>query len=258
MKLKKSKTPAAKKPVAAKKTPDKKPAVKKAVKPAKPATKPVLPAKSKAKTPVPVPAKNQGMAKPAMAAPAPVMAKIPSLKKDAKAAKELSKSSGKKAVESPTVEVSVKRPAKLFFIEVKPGSERVIKRGDKSLATPPPLDIQARRKDTATEETSEELVERIERELQHQSFFKHNALKPQMCTKCGINAVAERFTIDRELGYCLDCADILRLGATKEARRMEFNPVAKKEAEPGVAAADEGGEIEPPAEGDEEPIPDID
>jgi len=146
----------------------------------------------------------------------------------------------------------------------------VIKRGDKSLAAPAPVDVQARRKDAATEETAEELVERIERELQHQSFFKRNTLKPQMCTKCGIHVVAEKFTIDRELGYCSSCAEILRLGATKEARRMEFNPSMKKEGDAVAAVDGESAEIAPPigepdaaevaeaADVEEETIPDID
>ena len=191
------------------------------------------------------------MAKPAVPAKsAPVVAK-PLSKKEAKA---------KAAAEAPAPSAPVKRPAKLFFIEVKPGSERVIKRGDKSLATPAPLDIQARRKDTAAEETPEELGERIERELQHQSFFKRSTLKPQMCTKCGISVVIPRFTIDRELGYCEGCADILRLGATKEARRMEFT--VKKEGEEAAAAPADETEAAmaaaAAAEGDEESVPDID
>ncbi len=236
-KLKKApaKKPVAKQPVA------KKPPVKLA-----PSTKP------SAKTSAPAPAKNQALAKPMAATASAPVAKTTATKKSAKPAK---------ALEAAPPDSTVKRPAKLFFIEVKPGAERVIKRGDKSLAAPAPVDVQARRKDAATEETAEELVERIERELQHQSFFKRNTLKPQMCTKCGINAVAERFTIDRELGYCNSCAEILRLGATKEARRMEFNPSMKKEGE--GAAAEGEGEAAPIAEPEaseveEESVPDID
>ena len=143
--------------------------------------------------------------------------------------KSASKSKVEKAIEK---ELEIKKPTRLFFLEVKPGAERVIKRGDKTLASPAHLDIQARRKGTTADETPEELVERIERELEHQFFIRRNALRPQICTKCGFNVVADRFTIDRELGYCADCAVILRLGETKEARRMEFNTaVAKTESE---------------------------
>jgi hypothetical protein len=153
----------------------------------------------------------------------------------------------------PALDPSVKRPAKPFFLEVKPGVERVIKRGDKSAASPV-LDIQARRKGPAAEESSEELAERIERELQSQSFLKRNRMRPQLCTKCGINAVAPRFTIDRELGYCDPCAEILHLGETKEARRMEFNLALKKEeGADGEAAVDE---VEGPSPDEVEDIPD--
>jgi hypothetical protein len=160
-----------------------------------------------------------------------------------------------KGTAAPVADPNIKRPARPFFIEVKPGSERVIKRGDKSLAAPAPLDIQSRRKGTTADETPEELVERIERELEHQFFAKRNALKPQMCTKCGINVVAERFTIDRELGYCSECAEILRLGETKEARRMEFNPSVMK-SEPEAKPAPESGKDEE-EQGGEESVPEV-
>src|SRR5690606_13799497 len=101
-------------------------------------------------------------------------------------------------------------------------------RGDKS-AISQVIDLQARRKGPAAEETSDELAERIERELQSQSFLKRAPMRPQLCTKCGINAVTPRFTIDRELGYCEGCAEILHLGETKEARRMESSLAVKKE-----------------------------
>ena len=127
---------------------------------------------------------------------------------------------------------------KPFFVEVKPGVERVIKRGDKSAASQV-IDLQARRKGPATEESPEELAERIERELQSQSFLKRTPLRPQMCTKCGINEVTPRFTIDRELGYCELCAEILRLGETKEARRMEVSLAAKKDDTTEGAASEE-------------------
>src|SRR5690606_19630056 len=103
--------------------------------------------------------------------------------------------------------------------------------------------IQSRRKGASAEESPEELVERIERELEHQFFFRRGVLKPQMCTKCGINVVSERYMIDRELGYCEDCADILHLGETKEARRMEFS-LAKRDAETSNGNSEEGGDEE--------------
>lgn len=187
---------------------------------------------------------------PVKQAPAPkanVKPKAEKKEKPGKAAKVAGKADPKVPATAaadafPALDASFKRPAKPFFTEVKPGMERVIKRGDKS-APAPVIDIQARRKGPATEESAEELAERIERELQSQSFLKRNRTRSQMCTKCGINAVAPRFTIDRELAYCEICAEILHLGETKEAKRMELNLSSNK-------AEDEGS-----ANGDEETVP---
>jgi hypothetical protein len=275
----KAKTPL-KKPVAAKATKPAKSA--KSTKPAKP-TKAVKPLKAPAKK-APAPALKKAPAKAAVAksakpskpvkataAKAPVKevaavapakaAKIGKVEKVAKIEKVKAEKPSKadKAAKAaavapadafPALDPAVKRPAKPFFLEVKPGVERVIKRGDKSAASPV-LDIQARRKGPAAEESSEELAERIERELQSQSFLKRNRMRPQLCTKCGINAVSPRFTIDRELGYCDSCAEILHLGETKEARRMEFNLSLKKEDPEAEAAPIEG----PPADLEDEPLP---
>jgi len=241
-----------------KKTPAKKATLKK-----KPPTKVVV-KNSDGKKPVKTPAKVVVAAKSIAKPPVPVavksipVAKTPSAPKKETIAASKSKATSTKTAEVQAPDLLIKRPAKLFFIEVKPGAERVIKRGDKSLTTPASMDIQSRRKDTAAEETTEELGERIERELQHQSFFKRSTLKPQMCTKCGVSVVAPRFTIDRELGYCDGCAEILRLGATKEARRMEFNPSVKKENDDIVPPDEAAVAMEAAGEGDEETVPDID
>jgi hypothetical protein len=140
-----------------------------------------------------------------------------------------------------------KKPVKAFFHEVQPGAERIIKRGDKGAVAVAPVDLQNRRKGGG-EESPEELVERIERELEHQHIFKRNVLRPQLCTKCGINVVSDRFTIDKELGYCDDCAEILHLGETKEARKIDFHPSLMKKGEEGGGDGESEEEEEgPPA-----------
>ena len=271
----------AKKPVAKATKPAKKPAAKpvkapaksaKPVKPAKPvkAAKPSKPVKAAkpapAKAPVKKPVAPAPKAKvapkeiPVKAVKAPVVKetpapviKAPKVKapgKESKKAESAKAAAAAPADAFPALDPAIKRPSKPFFLEVKPGVERVIKRGDKSAASPV-LDIQARRKGPAAEESSEELAERIERELQSQSFLKRNRMRPQLCTKCGINAVSPRFTIDRELGYCDGCAEILHLGETKEARRMEFNLALKKEE-----GAEEGDEPEGPSPDEVEDVPD--
>jgi hypothetical protein len=263
MPLKKPKKTAAKKAAKAKPAPAKAPKKAPAKKPA-PAKKAAVVKKTAAKAkpaakPAPKPAPAIG--KKAAAKPAPKAAPVVEKKaaapaKDAPAAKPVKPAKGAKEPKpAPVVETipalaDVKRPAKPFFMEVKPGVERVIKRGDKTAASQA-IDLQARRKGPTAEESPEELAERIERELQSQSFMRRTPMRKQMCTKCGINAVTPRFTIDRELGYCDSCAEILRLGETKEAKRMEFSLAAKKED--GEEAAEP--EVGPTEEGEEEAVP---
>ncbi len=251
--------PATKAPAKSKAKPVAKPSVKAPAKPVvKPAVKPV--AKAAVKPVAKAAGKIEKVEKAVAEITAPKIAKIEKAEKAAKVPKVKGEAKSKDAAKAaapldafPALDANVKRPAKPFFLEVKPGVERVIKRGDKS-AVSQVIDLQARRKGPAAEETSDELAERIERELQSQSFLKRAPMRPQMCTKCGINAVTPRFTIDRELGYCESCAEILHLGETKEARRMEFNLAVKKEEiappSPDEIAAEE-------AEGDEEAVPDL-
>jgi hypothetical protein len=277
--LKKTTKTAAKKTAKAKPAPKKAPAKKAApAKPVKtaaakkpaPAKKSAAPAKSAGTTHASSKAKAAPAKKPVAPTPASTKAKAaPAKETPAKSAGTTHASSAKPAKEAPVAKTKgakepkaapvvesipaladVKRPAKPFFMEVKPGVERVIKRGDKTAASQA-IDLQARRKGPTAEETPEELAERIERELQSQSFLRRTPMRRQMCTKCGINAVVPRFTIDRELGYCDSCAEILRLGETKEAKRMEFSLAPKKEE------GEEGGEPEGPTaeEAEEEAVP---
>ncbi len=159
---------------------------------------------------------------------------VPKAVKAAKAA-EANLAKGKK--EKPDAAAPVKKPMRSFFHEVSPDAERVIKRGEKTTLSTLPIDVQNRRRGASTEESPEELVERIEKELENQHIFKRNVLRPQLCTKCGLNVVSERFTIDKELGYCTDCAEILHLGETKEARKMDFLPALPKKD--GAAAGED-------------------
>jgi hypothetical protein len=227
----------------------------------KPAAKPTVKAVVKAVAPAKVekvakvtakvePKKADKAAKPAVVATAPkVEPKLSAKAAKAEAkAKEAAAKAAAPADAFPALDPNVKRPAKPFFMEVKPGVERVIKRGDKS-AVSQVIDLQARRKGPAAEETSDELAERIERELQSQSFLKRARMRPQMCTKCGINAVTPRFTIDRELGYCEICAEILHLGETKEARRMELSLAVKKDDDE-IAGPEDG----PPEEAEDDAV----
>ena len=278
--------PAKKKPEAPKKVQDAAPVKGKDAKPAK-AT---VPAKAAAasKPPAPATAKAIKPPKPPAAPKAPKAPKVPKLPPAKgpmeKAQRSLAATAARAAAKDKVppskalsavkdavakqqlknlpadVKVAPKKVSKAFFHEVAAGAERIIKRGDKTTASPIPADIQNRRRGSGGEESPEELVERIERELEHQHIFKRNMLRPQLCTKCGINQVSERFTIDKELGYCDDCAEILHLGETKEARKIDFHPsLMKKDGEPaaeGEAEEDEDEDDEkgPPAG----PVPEVD
>jgi len=267
-KLEKAAAPAAAKggPVKAVAAPAKPPAAAKAVKPPKPPKPPPAPKVPRVKkTPVvlgPMEKAQRSLA--ATAARAAAKDKVPPTKAlaafkeaQAKAAAKIYPTAAIEAKAAAAAASSPKKSSKVFFHEVQPGAERIIKRGDKTTATPIPADVQNRRRGGGGEESPEELVERIERELENQHIFKRNMLRPQLCTKCGINQVSERFTIDKELGYCDDCAEILHLGETKEARKIDFHPsLMKKDGEPAAGPeAEEEDEAEDPPAG---PVPEID
>lgn len=121
-------------------------------------------------------------------------------------------------------------PKNLFFREVPEGAERVIRRGDKEAAIAAlGSDKLSRNKDLSKDESPEELIERIAKELDEQHIFKRGALGPPICTKCGVAPAVEKFTIDKELAYCAECAELLHLGETKEARKLDYPSLFQKE-----------------------------
>ena len=130
----------------------------------------------------------------------------------------------------PFRELSPQELRKLFFKEVPVGAERIIKHGDKN-ALVAALGSEKKNRENALvkEESPEELVERIAKELDEQRVFKRGVLGPPRCTKCGINPAVEEFTIDRELAYCPDCAILLHLGETKEARKLDYPSLLQKD-----------------------------
>ena len=79
-----------------------------------------------------------------------------------------------------------------------------------------------RKRSSKSDETMDELIARIARELEDESANTMSALKNRKCTKCAIMPVDQRYIIDKDLGYCEECADILHLGESKEARKMDY------------------------------------
>jgi hypothetical protein len=88
-----------------------------------------------------------------------------------------------------------------------------------------------RAKERMGSETQEELEARIARELDADNNYYDGIESYQACTKCGVMPVSEYFRIDRNLGFCEDCADLLRLGTSKEAKAFEFGLGSNRPAE---------------------------
>ena len=119
----------------------------------------------------------------------------------------------------------VKRLSKtIMFIKVDETEDRSNKKKMsselKSLEMKPTSSI--RHKASLAEETQEELTERILKELEEQNMIFEREASTQMCTRCNRNLVSPEFWVDKHLGYCEECAAILKLGQSKEARKVEY------------------------------------
>ncbi len=243
----------AKKPVVKKEAPAKKEPAK-AVKaaPAKaPAAKPA-PAKAEVSK-KPVPAKKVEpavVAAPAKEVKAPAKAPAPQpkpvekevvkepvkepVKETVKEVPEVKVSVNEKAVEKKAVVKSDypysvlldgKKPCKfIMFVEIDEQEERANKKKVtsemKNLEKKPTSAI--RHKISLAEETQEELTERILKELEEQNAAFTREAATQICTRCNKNLVSPEFWVDKHLGYCEECAAILHLGQSKEARKVEY------------------------------------
>ncbi len=118
-----------------------------------------------------------------------------------------------------------KKPCKfIMFIEIDEQEERANKKKVtsemKSLEKKPTSAI--RHKISLAEETQEELTERILKELEEQNAAFTREAATQICTRCNKNLVSPEFWVDKHLGYCEECAAILHLGQSKEARKVEY------------------------------------
>lgn len=79
-----------------------------------------------------------------------------------------------------------------------------------------------RHRASLAEETPEELYARVVQELQEENLRLTKECSNQLCTKCCRNPVAPEFRVDKDLGYCEECAEILGLGRSKEARHLNY------------------------------------
>lgn len=208
------------------------------------------PAKKVAPKPAPVKAAKPVQAKPAKAQPKQV--EKPEVKPDVKADKAPKAAKAKNTkpvevienveqpVETPVVEKKsknapdyayavllqgVKRLSKtIMFVKVDESEDRSNKKkmssDVKNLDMKPTSAI--RHKSSLAEETQEELTERILKELEEQNKMFEREAATQMCTRCNRNLVSPEFWVDKHLGFCEECAAILKLGQSKEARKVEY------------------------------------
>jgi len=63
---------------------------------------------------------------------------------------------------------------------------------------------------------SKNLVELLSQQLELENRTYFEGCEGQICVKCNVNYVDQKFYVDKSLGYCTDCAALLGLGQSKE------------------------------------------
>ena len=63
---------------------------------------------------------------------------------------------------------------------------------------------------------SKNLVELLSQQLEFENKTYFEGCEGQICTKCNVNNVDQKYYVDKSLGYCTDCAMLLGLGQSKE------------------------------------------
>lgn len=139
------------------------------------------------------------------------------------------------AVNIAEVPVSKKTTKSSFIYEINEAEERLNKKKYTEIKPAETLTRAIRSSDRRGEESQEEMEARIARLLQEDDRANYDPDHVQYCTKCGIFPVAEMYVIDRNLGFCDDCAMLLRLGETKEAKTFEFGLGNQEEPEEDAA-----------------------
>ncbi|MCK9181355.1 MAG: hypothetical protein M0P13_00545 [Fibrobacteraceae bacterium] len=217
------------------------------VKAKKSAAKPVSDNSKKSKQEKKVPVKNsKAETKPLKVHDLPSASPVPESSKNSKQAKP------EKIQEEPDDAVLLAKGAKLskvaFFMEVDEQEDRVNKKkvsADMKGVEKPTLPM--RRKASLAEETPEELYARVIAELEEENQSLNNELSRQICVKCCKNLVSPEYRVDKDLGYCEECAEILGLGHTKEARHLDYQM--------GLMGGDSLDEDRPDDDFDEQPTP---
>lgn len=230
--------------------------------PAKPVAKPV--AKAAPAKPAPKAAPAKPAAKPVVkAAPAakPVAKEKPVMVKPLpKVVEKVEKHEKVEIKEVKVAETSIllktyKLVRTPFFFEVIEAEDRNNKKKYSSDAkVPEKPTICVRNRSSLVEETPEELIERLAQELEEENFGMMREFGSQLCTKCGVAHVSMEFRVDKDLGYCEECAEILRLGQSKEARKSDYQ-MSLQRRDP--LATDEEGETEEGGTVDDEELEEL-
>ncbi len=63
---------------------------------------------------------------------------------------------------------------------------------------------------------SKNLVELLSQQLEFENRTYFEGCEGQICVKCNVNNVDQKYYVDKSLGYCTDCALLLGLGQSKE------------------------------------------
>jgi hypothetical protein len=154
-------------------------------------TKKTAPKKAAAKTPKPATAK----------APKPAVAKVPKSAVAPKPAQPKSESSlmveGTKFLKVP------------FFVDLK--KDDLV--GKQKLPEKPTA---CSRPKVNGALDSKNLVELLSQQLEFENRTYFEGCEGQICVKCNINNVDQKYYVDKSLGYCTDCAILLGLGQSKE------------------------------------------
>ncbi|MDR1829221.1 MAG: hypothetical protein LBQ76_00455 [Candidatus Fibromonas sp.] len=63
---------------------------------------------------------------------------------------------------------------------------------------------------------SKNLVELLSQQLEYENRTYFEGCEGQICVKCNVNNVDQKFYVNKSLGYCTECATLLDLGQSKE------------------------------------------
>ncbi|MDR3002578.1 MAG: hypothetical protein LBU89_15135 [Fibromonadaceae bacterium] len=63
---------------------------------------------------------------------------------------------------------------------------------------------------------SKNLVELLSQQLEYENRTYFEGCEGQICVKCNVNNVDQKFYVNKSLGYCTECAILLDLGQSKE------------------------------------------